>query len=290
MIGSLRKVIGALGALALSLTGTAAHAASAAQPGQTIGLPTGAQLPIGLILLNTSSFGIRDTSPVQAESNINLPGVVWVPGVQLFGARLHLIAIQPVVAARSAAAGGRYQSGIGVPLLAAQLAWKVTPNFSVSYLFGGYLPIQTQFVINQGSIQQRFAATYLKDGLNLTANMLYGLYPDPVNAQNVIYPDFLNLDLTAAKTFGKWQLGPVAFGSMDLPVSRPTYRRQAQFAVGGLVGYNFGDFFVQAYVTRDVLEQNYGGYDTRGWLRGVFFLYKQAEASDPIGGLLARRN
>lgn len=285
MIRSISRLLAAFGLACL--TGTSAFAASASQPGQTIGLPTGAQLPIGLILLDTSSFGIRNTSPNQTENNINLPGVVWVPGVHVFGGRLHLIAIQPVVATRPAA-GGRYLSGIGVPLLAAQLAWKVAPNFSVSYLLGGYLPVDTQFLINQGSINQRFAATYNGDGWNLTGNLIYGTYLDPTNKQGAFYPDFLNLDVTATKKFGKWEIGPVAFGSTDLPTNRAGYRHQGQVAVGGLVGYNFGDFFIQGYVTRDVVERNYGGYDTRGWLRGVFFLYRQAEPGAPMGGLLAR--
>lgn len=275
-------------ALALAMaSGTSALAASAAQPGQTVGLPTGAQLPIGLILLDTSSFGIRDTAPNRTENNINLPGLVWVPGVHLFGGRLHMIFIQPVVATRPAA-GGRYQSGIGVPLVAAQLAWKIAPDFSVSYLLGGYLPVDTQFVINQGSLQQRFAATYNGDGWNLTGNLLYGTYFDATNKQGAFYPDFLNLDVTATKKFGKWEVGPVAFGSTDLPTNRPGYRHQGQIAVGGLVGYNFGDYFIQGFVTRDVVERNYGGYDTRAWLRGVFFLYKQTEPGGPMGGLLAR--
>ncbi len=288
MLGRFKRAAVAVSALLLGFGAEQAQAASAAQPGQTIGLPTGAQLPIGLILLDTSSFGIRNTQPHQTENNINLPGIVWVPGVHLFGGRLHLIFIQPAVVTKPAS-GARTMSGIGVPLVAAQRDWKLTPNFSVSYLLGGYLPIDTQFVINQGSLQQRFAASYLGDGLNLTANLLYGTYFDPTNAQGVTYPDFLNLDLTAVKSFGKWQLGPVAFGSVDLPVNRPGYRRQAQIAVGGLVGYNFGDWFLQGYVTRDIVEQNYGGYDTRGWLRGVFFLYKQQDAASPMTGLLVKR-
>ncbi len=169
MVGRFRRVVAAIGALMLAatgngMTGNEAQAASAAQPGQTIGLPTGAQLPIGLILLDTSSFGVRDTRPNDTLNNINLPGIVWVPGATLFGARLHLIFIQPAVVTRPSNVDD-VRSGVGVPLVAAQLAWKVTPEFSVSYLLGGYLPVQTQFVINQGSLQQRFAATYLKDGL-----------------------------------------------------------------------------------------------------------------------------
>lgn len=287
MKGWFLKAAAGLAALVLGCgAANTAQAASAAQPGQTVGLPTGAQLPIGLILLDTSSFGIRSTQPNQTENNINLPAIVWVPGVHVFGARVHLFYIQPVVATRPAA-GGRYQSGIGLPLVASQFAWKLGSNFSVSYLIGGYLPVDTEFVINQGSLNQRFAATYNGDGLNLTANLIYGRYFDPTNSRGVYYPDFLNLDLTATKKFGNWELGPVAFGSTDLPTTRASYRRQGQFAVGGLIGYNFGDYFIQAYATRDVIEQNYRGQDTRVWLRGVFFLYKQADASAPLGGLLA---
>jgi hypothetical protein len=45
------------------------------------------------------------------------------------------------------------------------------------------------------------------------------------------------------------------------------YRNQQQFAVGGLIGYDFGPVKLQTYVTTDVSQDNYGGYDTRGWTR-----------------------
>ena len=44
-------------------------------------------------------------------------------------------------------------------------------------------------------------------------------------------PARLNVDLTATKRFGKWELGPVGYYSSD-PV--PGYLRQSQFAMGGL--------------------------------------------------------
>ncbi len=69
--------------------------------------------------------------------------------------------------------------------------------------------------------------------------------------------------------FGKWELGPVAFYSSDLSTPVPGYLRQSQFAVGGLIGYWFGPVTLQAYVTTDVYENNYGGRDTRLWTRIV---------------------
>lgn len=263
-----------------------AQAGSAAQPGQTVGLPVGAQLPVGLYFVNTSSFGVRDTRPLDSESNINLPTFLWATPWNLLGARLNFAAIQPVVA--SSPRGTPYQSGIGQPLLAAQLAWNLGNDLGVSYLFGGYLPIETGFLTQNASLSHRFAATYSGNGFNLTANLLYGIFVDPVSAQGVVYPDYLNLDLTATKKFGKWEVGPVAFASTDLPTRFPGYRRQGQIAVGGLVGYNFGPVNVQAYVTRDVAERNYGGRETRGWLRLIVPIYKEstnsAAPSIPLSG------
>ena len=232
------KILLALPLLPLPLLAPAPTlAGSAAQPGQTIGLPAGAQLPVGLYFVNTSSFGVRDTRPLDSESNVNLPAFVWATPWTLFGARLNLIAIQPVVA--SSPRGTPYQSGIGQPLLAGQLAWNLGNNFGVSYLFGGYLPIETRFLTQNASLSHRFAASYTGDGLNLTANLLYGIFLDPISPQGGVYPDYLNLDLTATKKFGKWEVGPVAFASTDLPTRFPGYRRQGQIAVGGLVGVQF---------------------------------------------------
>jgi outer membrane putative beta-barrel porin/alpha-amylase len=87
-----------------------------------------------------------------------------------------------------------------------------------------------------------------------------------------INPNFLNVDLTATKKFGKWEIGPVGFYSTDLNSPIAGYQKQSQFAVGGLIGYDFGPVIMQAYLTTDVYEKNYGGHDTRLWGRISFLL------------------
>jgi hypothetical protein len=82
-------------------------------------------------------------------------------------------------------------------------------------------------------------------------------------------PDFINVDLTATKRFGKWEFGAVAYGSTDLTSPIATYQKQNQFAVGGFFGCDFGPLTLQAYATTEVVEHNYGGRDTRGWLRMI---------------------
>jgi hypothetical protein len=86
-------------------------------------------------------------------------------------------------------------------------------------------------------------------------------------------PDFLNVDLTMTRKFAPWEFGVVAFGSTDLNAPLATYAKQSQIAVGGLIGRDFNGLILQAYVTTDVYEKNYGGHDTRVWGRVIFPLW-----------------
>ncbi|SDM93839.1 Putative MetA-pathway of phenol degradation [Methylobacterium phyllostachyos] len=266
---------------------TAARAGSAAQPGQTVGLPVGAQLPVGLYFVNLSSFGARSTLPRDSTTNVNLPTFAWATPWNVADARLQFFFTQPVAAASSR--GAAYQSGIGQQLLAAQLAWDLGGDVGVSYLFGGYLPIQTRFLTQSASLTHRFAASYTGQDWNLTANLLYGVFLDTRAPSGTLYPDYLNLDLTMTRKFGKWQVGAVAYGSSDLPTGVGSYRPQGQIAVGGLVGYNFGPVNLQAYLTRDVVQRNYGGRETRGWLRAIVPLYQDGGEVEPNRTLVTRR-
>ena len=65
----------------------------------------------------------------------------------------------------------------------------------------------------------------------------------------------------------------MAYGSADLTRPVFNYQKQSEIAVGGLVGYDFGPVNLQAYVTTEVAEQNYGGRDTRGWFRMIIPLW-----------------
>lgn len=148
--------------LTYGLAGIPARAGSSAQPGQTVGIPTGAPLPIGLYFINTSSFGSRDITPRSTDSNINLPSFIWATPAEMVGGRLQFVVLQPITA--SSTRGAAYQSGFGQTLLAAQVAWKLGSNFNFSYLLGAYLPSETKIVIQNSVLHQRFAITYNGDG------------------------------------------------------------------------------------------------------------------------------
>ena len=134
-----------------------------------------------------------------------------------------------------------------------QLAWDLGNGWGFSYLLGGYIPVNSSVAFSSGSLNQRFALSYTADGWDLTANTIWGIQfnqvtdhpqvsPCPVSLafpHNGCNPNFLNVDLTATKRFGKWELGPVGFYSTDLSTPVPAYQKQSQFALGGLIGYYF---------------------------------------------------
>jgi hypothetical protein len=282
-----------------------ALAGSAAQPGQSVGLPVGAQIPHGLYLITASNFGVRDTAPGVTPLNVNTMTLAWATPWDLAGGRVQLVAGIPYSAVGPR--DGDWQSGFGQPLLAGQLAWDLGGDVGFSYLLGGYLPSETGITTQAPSLTHRFALSYVGNDWNLTAHLFYGHFlgdrPPPGVAT---YPDYMNLDLTATRNFGKWQVGAVAFGSTDLPAGvagyrpqeqvagyRPQeqvagYRPQGQVAVGGLIGYNFGPVNLQAFVTRDVIDRNYRGRDTRAWLRAIVPLYQDKREAAPDRTLLTR--
>jgi hypothetical protein len=260
------KILGAAGALCLCLTAPAL-AGSVTQPGETVGVAAGAPLPPGVYFVNTGDWGCRNTSPESTCAAVDIPVVAWSTPWTLLGARLQFLVATPLVLGNNA--------GIYNPLLAGQLAWDLGNGFGFSYLLGAYFRNDTDVAFHSTSLNQRFALSYTGNGWNLTANAILGNQFNSVTDCNLaisavgcsLNPNFLNVDLTATKKFGKWEIGPVGFYSTDLSSPIAGYLKQSQFAVGGLIGYDFGPLTLQAYLTTDVYEKNYGGHDTRIWGR-----------------------
>lgn len=256
------KILAAAGALCLCLTAPAL-AGSVTQPGETVGIAAGAPLPPGFYFVNTGDWGCRNTSPDSTCVGVDIPVVAWSTPWTLFGARLQFLVATPVV--EVGVHNTSYVAGVYNPLVAGQLAWDLGNGFGFSYMLGAYFGVNSDVAFDSTSLNQRFALSYTGNGWNLTANAIWGTHFDSVT--NTINPNFLNVDLTATKKFGKWEIGPVGYYSTDLNSPIAGYQKQSQFAVGGLIGYDFGPVILQGYLTTDVYEKNYGGHDTRLWGR-----------------------
>jgi hypothetical protein len=272
------------------------HAGSVTQPGETLGAAAGAPLPPGVYFTNTLSYGCRDISPEDVCATVTIPVIVWSTPWKVLGARLQVLAWTPALDvgqdSESPTTPGLYRAGFYNPGGLIQLAWDLGGGWGISYGIGAYFENDTDVSWSDTSLNQRLAVSYTANGWNLTANLIYGNHFDSVNGDpqfgacpNVAglncNPDFINLDLTATKKFGKWEFGPVAFASWDVSTPLDGYPRQRQWAVGGLIGYDFGPVNLQLYATTDVSQDNYNGYENRFWTRITFPIWN-AKPYDPV--------
>ena len=234
-----------------------AFGGSVTRPGDTIGPAVGVPLPPGFYFQNQLTEDCRNTSPHGTAVLDDVPVLVWSTPWTIFGARL-VLSTAPVVPVNFRIYDTVSKSGLFNPYIGAQLAWDLGHNFGVSYLLGGYIDIGSPVGYSSDSLNQRFALSYVGNGWNLTANIIWGIQFDSVTSEPKVNPDFLNVDLTATKRFGKWEVGPVGGYSTDLNAPIAAYNKQSQFQLGPLVGYYFKQAVVQVYITTDVYEKNYG--------------------------------
>ena len=273
--------LAAAGVLSLC-TAASALAGSVTQPGETVGLASGAPLPEGLYFVNTGDWGRR--SNVDVSSGLDIPVIAWSTPWTILGGRVQFLIAGPVV--EVGVHNANYLRGVYNPLVSGQLAWDLGNGWGVSYLLGAYINVDSEVAFSDTSLNQRFALSYTGNQLNLTANVIYGTHFDHVTGSpqgspcpppfglNGCNSDFLNVDLTATRKFpGDWEFGVVAFGSTDLTSPIEAYAKQSQIAVGGLIGKSFGGLILQTYLTTDVYEKNYGGHDTRLWGRMIIPLW-----------------
>jgi len=254
----------AFGAISLcAVGGGVAYAGSVTQPGETVGLSIGAPLPPGWYFENTGSIGNRGDT----NSGLAIPVIAWSTPWTLFGGRIEPLIAQPALYVGNHKAG-TFNSGWYNPFVAAMIAWDLGGGLGVSYLAGAYIGFSGHdfgSAFDQNTFRQDIHFTYANNGWTGVANLIFGIVGDN-KATHAANPDYFNYDLSLTKTFGKWSFGPVAFGSADV-ASPAGHAAQTQFALGGIVGYNFGPVIMQAYLTNDVTQANYGANETRFWVR-----------------------
>lgn len=323
-------------ALTLGMTSTIAQAQTTTVPGEQVGLAVGAPLPEGIYALNTFTYR-RTDAPFSADTAVNIPVLVWATPYVPFGGRIEALVAPPTVFAFTRNQSGPNKDiSINVGTFVGGIwAFDLGNNFGVSLLGGVYLneldgdrgslftggfapnarspigvsPVGTPILGILASNTYRFgvAGSYTGDGYNITANLTANIYDSPARFPGVIgavigpqrISDALNFDLTATKKFGNFEIGAVGYGTYNFDISQFSLaaNNRGRFALGGLVGYDFKAFTVQAYVARDVvtaasyttaLGQTRSNYSTDGWIRFIVPLYTPPAAS-PVPAALVRK-
>lgn len=265
-----------IGTLALGVPATAAHAGSELMPGISTGIPMGVPLPEGVYSITIPTYGSRDSNPRQDVTAVVPAWLIWSTPWTIAGGRLLLDTVMPYVDID--VHGGPQLSGFANPFLDAQLKWDLGGGFFGGFQAGVYLPIDSDVGHDWAAFQGVAALSYLKDGWNLTSTFIFGTGRDGTDGA----PSWFNVDLTATKKFGKFEIGAVAFGSTDLNSPYFGYAKQSQFAAGGLIGYDFDIVNIQLKLTTDLYEENYGGNDTRVWANITIPLWNPAASGHVV--------
>jgi hypothetical protein len=273
---------------AAMMGGRSAHAYEAGYPGWS--------MPPGVVLGMTAAtpapgfysfnevytaqahrYGPGDPSsatPIRVTSAVT--GVLWTPGWTLFGARYEALIVQPFTMADAGAPLNAQSGGVHNTFIApVQLSWALgNTGLFVKTGIGVTVPDGTISGPNglgdPGApwwiVQPLLAFSYLKDGWNLTAN--FSLEMNTPNTKTEYRTgDILHADFVATKAFGKWRVGPVAsyVGQVTNDTSSAFYHNAINvssynlFAVGGLVGYDFGPVVLNLWATKDVSASASGG-------------------------------
>ncbi|KQP07266.1 MAG: transporter [Methylobacterium sp.] len=317
----------AAGAVALSvgMSATAAFAQTTTVPGEQVGLATGAPLPEGIYALNTFVYRSNEnTGPGSVDVGVNVPVLVWSTPFVPFGGRVELLVAPPTVFAFGKNGGpqGARDLSINVGTFVGGIwAFDLGNNFGVSLLGGVYLnelnagrgvlvnnngnfagaPVLGQLASN--TYRMGVAASYTGDGYNLTANLTANIYDSPASFGGTntvgfgntrgpfIISDSLNLDLTATKKFGKFEIGAIGYGTMNFDISAASLAagNRGNFSVGGLIGYDFGPVTAQAYVATTVVNSVRRADTVEGWFRLIVPLYSPtAVAAAPVSPVIRK--
>lgn len=218
------------------------------------------------------------------QAAVDVQGFLFVPGWTFLGATYDAVLVQPFVMENFGSPINIQSSGAhNTYIVPVELSWNLgNSGFAVKTGLGIYVPDGTQNGVsatglrtgtaNTGdpywTFQPEVIVSYLKDGWNLSA----AIYAE-FNTRNSITQyqsgDILHADFTATKTIGKWTFGPVAYyygqvsdNSCTSVTCLATYAatggalgnasRSNVWAVGGLVGYNFGPAALSVWATQEV--------------------------------------
>jgi hypothetical protein len=232
--------------------------------------------------------GLGNNTQIGNQAAVDIQGFLFVPGWTFLGATYDALIVQPWVQGSLGSPYNIQESGMhNTFIVPGELSWKLADTgFVVKTGLGIWVPDGTQhtFIPNvTGSarpgpggfgypfigdpyftFQPELIVSYLKDGWNLSA-AIYAEINTRNTATNYRTGNILHADFTATKTIGKWTFGPVAhyYGQVsDDSCSPPSCgyatgtllnpQRFDIWAVGGLVGYNFGVAQFSVWATQEI--------------------------------------
>ncbi len=257
----------------------------ATKPGAFIGSSAGVPPP-GIYMFNqvftyqanlvgpgtTNALGNGPGQHTGVHANVDVQGFLFVPGWTFLGATYDAVIVQPFVDLSVGNPINLQGSGaFNTYIVPVELSWKIG-NFGIKTGLGIYLPDGCTTGVNKlgcdaqpyTTYQPELILSYLGNGWNLSA-ALYEEFATANRATQYTSGNIFHVDMTATKTIGKWTIGPVAYYVAQVtddscPLAciangGSTLNHSSRFstwAVGGLVGYDFGPASLSVWATQEI--------------------------------------
>jgi hypothetical protein len=292
------KLAASLAALLLLATGVQAREPGvlpAMAPGATMGVPIAAPLPDGFFFSSRTGYSrlkFYDANRTKTATEVDVldTAVVlnYAPGLTLFGGQYRASLALPMIKVDLGGNANASATGFGsLDIRPIDISWQAAPgiffNAGVSILAPGSWDGTRAANAGQNfwSVAPSFGFSYLRDGWNASAHLIYTT--NQRNGSNGYRSgDDLNLNLTAMKDVGNGlSLGPVAYWRKQVtPDSNhgtsyggTTSEGSEAAGLGLSATKQFGSVIVNAMYTRDVTAKVSGG-GGRLWLNFAMPLSK----------------
>lgn len=267
------------------------------QPGASTGVPAGALPPgegVYLTFDQSHSWGkVVNGNGKQFGGGIKItednPTLVllWEPGIKVLGANYGVKIVQPYqwtsvdagVPQGMASSHGFMNTWLtpgilswplgGGLFVSADLSFSLVDGYYASSGSGANKSVApASYANNYSTIEPSFAVSYLANGWNLTLHEIIDVYNTKNDDTNYQSGRVNYVDLTAAKTFGKWTAGLIGNYTQQLendkkngvvvPASPAnSYGSQIQhISAGPMVGYNLGSAELQLRWLQAVQSKN----------------------------------
>lgn len=291
----MKKIIGAIalgGAMALAGQASATELWEPHLPGVDEGLAAGALPPPGVYgVLNNYWASYNAYNPQANKINgtslsalVEVPIILWVPGVKFLGADYAAAAAFPFDYTNFApqqntgnGGGGGNWGTYNTVLVPGQLSWTIG-DFHVLTGLSVYVADASSTMANlvnghwlrgglpsgngYWAIQPDLGLSWLHDGWNLSASMHLPIPVSSTTATNYDYRSgaMFQADYTVTKTIDKWTFGVGAYQvnqlNSDTNNGQNVHNIAIRYALGPIVGYQFGGINVQAIVNQSVYTRN----------------------------------
>ncbi len=251
---------------------------SLVERGVSIGYPFGAKHEPGLEYMSINAYlnhpaGANHTLSRNTYSNIST-FIYNKPGKFLNG-QLQLHFAFPAMVFEKGPDTQNWHAGVYNPFGIVGVAWDLIQGWSFSNSVGGFTRWQGATTAYNGwvFVDTLGLSHYDPHDHDLSATLFLGFPGPDKQFQKRLDANFLNLNLTATKIVKNIEFGPIAYFTNDFnfPII------QKQFALGGLLGFYFKDFYIQAWYSHDTFQQNYQSLHSGGFVRLTFALDRPDE-------------